>query len=102
MDQPLGTPQRISQKLSGSAWDLCELYLIEKAQDSFGRFSATDASRFARPLMTVGHPIQAHGPHPRPRPTSDDRFRPSFVDMSDRHQAVDGRDIQIDAFGLTG
>src|SRR4051794_27799183 len=70
-DAPPRTLQKMSQKSDGFAWNFCELYLIEKAQNVFGEFRAANVSSFARPLMTVGRPIQTHGPSTtRTRPTS--------------------------------
>src|SRR3954462_11346587 len=61
-DSPPRTLQKMSQKSDGFAWNFCELYLIEKTQNAFGEFRAANVSSFARPLMTVGRPIQTHGP----------------------------------------
>src|SRR3954467_15282536 len=61
-DAPPRTLQKMSQKSDGFAWNFCELYLIEKTQNAFGEFRAANVSSFARPLMTVGRPIQTHGP----------------------------------------
>src|SRR3954470_14030996 len=65
-DAPPRTLQKMSQKSDGFAWNFCELYFIEKTQNAFGEFRAANASSFARPLMTVGRPIQTHGPGPAP------------------------------------
>src|SRR3954454_2227083 len=69
-DAPPRTLQKMSQKSDGFAWNFCELYVIEKTQNAFGEFRAANVSSFARPLMTVGRPIQTHGP------TSWLRYRP--------------------------
>src|SRR4051794_9212963 len=61
-DAPPRTLQKMSQKSNGFARNFCELYLIEKTQNAFGEFRAANVSSFARPLMTVGRPIQTHGP----------------------------------------
>src|SRR4051812_32084736 len=61
-DAPPRTLQKMSQKSDGFAWNFCELYVIEKTQNAFGEFRAANVSSFARPLMTVGRPIQTHGP----------------------------------------
>src|SRR3954462_753967 len=61
-DSPPRTLQKMSQKSDGFAWNFCELYVIEKTQNAFGEFRAANVSSFARPLMTVGRPIQTHGP----------------------------------------
>ena len=52
----------MSQKSVGSAWDLRELYLIEKTRDALGKFSAATVSSFARTLMSVHRPSRTHGP----------------------------------------
>src|SRR3954467_11114122 len=64
-DAPPRTLQKMSQKSDSFAWNFCELYVIEKTQNAFGEFRAANVSSFARPLMTVGRPIQTHGPRPR-------------------------------------
>src|SRR4051794_4751007 len=61
-DAPPRTLQKMSQKSDSFAWNFCELYVIEKTQNAFGEFRAANVSSFARPLMTVGRPIQTHGP----------------------------------------
>src|SRR4051812_35499341 len=61
-DAPPRTLQKMSQKSDGFAWNFCELYVIEKTHNAFGEFRAANVSSFARPLMTVGRPIQTHGP----------------------------------------
>src|SRR3954454_20853376 len=61
-DAPPRTLQKMSQKSDGFAWNFCELYLVEKTQNAFGEFRAANVSSSARPLMTVGRPIQTHGP----------------------------------------
>src|SRR3954452_19911625 len=61
-DAPPRTLQKMSQKSDSFAWNFCELYLVEKTQNAFGEFRAANVSSFARPLMTVGRPIQTHGP----------------------------------------
>src|SRR3954454_22551152 len=63
-DAPPRTLQKMSQKSDSFAWNFCELYVIEKTQNAFGEFRAANVSSFARPLMTVGRPIQTHGPYP--------------------------------------
>src|SRR4051812_29642436 len=68
-DAPPRTLQKMSQKSDGFAWNFCELYVIEKTQNAFGEFRAANVSSFARPLMTVGRPIQTHGPYPGREPT---------------------------------
>src|SRR5436309_15114848 len=65
-DAPPRTLQKMSQKSDGFAWNFCELYLVEKTQNAFGEFRAANVSSFARPLMTVGRPIQTHGPRSGP------------------------------------
>src|SRR3954447_26091965 len=64
-DAPPRTLQKMSQKSDSFAWNFCELYVIEKTQNAFGEFRAANVSSFARPLMTVGRPIQTHGPKRR-------------------------------------
>src|SRR3954471_17927298 len=61
-DAPPRTLQKMSQKSDSFAWNFCELYVIEKTQNAFGEFRAANVSSLARPLMTVGRPIQTHGP----------------------------------------
>src|SRR3954447_9234185 len=82
-DAPPRTLQKMSQKSDGFAWDFCELYLIEKTQNAFGEFRAANVSSFARPLMTVGRPIQTHGPSPPRRDGAGDSPRAAQRDRAD-------------------
>ena len=96
----------MSQKSDGFAWNFCELYVIEKTQNAFGEFRAANVSSFARPLMTVGRPIQTHGPigrvrlHASPlsclRPVGLDSLQDPKVVAVGCVQAVDGLELGLD------
>src|SRR3954451_21322977 len=73
-DAPPRTLQKMSQKSDSFAWNFCELYVIEKTQNAFGEFRAANVSTFARPLMTVGRPIQTLFDLSIPMSSRDDRI----------------------------
>ena len=68
----LGRDNTRNPRTDGSARDFCELYLIEKTWVALGKFRAANVSSFAWPPMTVGRPIQTHGPYPKRHPSFSD------------------------------